>query len=152
MAKRTQSSTRRSSGTTATTSAPNETTADLLEQRVLALAERLGRIVGTVQAKTAGWLEGDALKEELASVRDAAADLLQQLTGNEASAPVARKRPAAVAPRNTKGRSGGGVDAPGKKHRPPVRAEASASRANSQAATLRAAKTMAKTHRRRGRG
>ena len=149
MAKRTQSTRRRSSGTTATTSAPNQTTA---EQRVLALAEQLGRIVGTVQAKTAGWLEGDALKEELASVRDGATDLLQQLTGSKASAPVARKRPASVGPRNTKGRSGGVVDAPGKKHRPPVRAEAGASRANSQAATLRAAKTMAKTHRRRGRG
>jgi len=52
----------------------------------------------------------------------------------------------------TTGRSGGGVDAPGKKHRKPVPSGRSANAAGSQAAKLRTAKTMEKTDRHRGRG
>jgi hypothetical protein len=37
---------------------------------MLAFAEQLGRIAGIAQAKTAGWVDGDALKKELARVRD----------------------------------------------------------------------------------
>jgi len=54
--------------------------------------------------------------------------------------------------RNNRGRSGGIVDAPGKKHRPPTPPDAAANRADNQAAKMRAAKTMVKTSRRRGRG
>jgi hypothetical protein len=122
---------------------------DGLEERVLAFAEQLGRIAGTVQAKTAGWMDGDALKKELARVRDGAAELLQQLTA--AAPPVVVTRADAPAPR-TRGRSGGIVDAPGKKHRPPMPSDPGANRAASQAAKMRAAKTMVKTSRRRGRG
>jgi hypothetical protein len=50
------------------------------------------------------------------------------------------------------GRSGGTVDAPGKRRRKPTRNEPSANVAHSQADKLRTAKTMKKTHRRRGRG
>ena len=124
--------------------------ADGLEERVLAFAEQLGRIAGTVQAKTAGWIDGDALKKELARVRDGATDLLQQLT--DASPVPATKPTAAPAPRRSRGRSGGIVDAPGKKHRPPLPTDPGANRAGSQAAKMRAAKTMVKTFRRRGRG
>jgi len=52
----------------------------------------------------------------------------------------------------SRGRSGGIVDAPGKKHRPPMPTDPGANRADSQAAKMRAAKTMVKTSRRRGRG
>jgi hypothetical protein len=52
----------------------------------------------------------------------------------------------------TAGRSGGVVDAPGKKHRKPAPTDPDANIANSQAAKLRAAKTMVKTTRHRGRG
>jgi hypothetical protein len=52
----------------------------------------------------------------------------------------------------TKGRSGGVVDAPGKKHRKPMPTDPSANIADSQAAKMRTAKTMVKTNRRRGRG
>jgi len=122
-----------------------------LEERVLAFAEQLGRIAGTVQAKTAGWMDGDALKKELARVRDGAADLLQQLTAD--APPVAVSKPTGgPAPRRSRGRSGGIVDAPGKKHRPPMPTDPEANRADSQAAKMRAAKTMVKTSRRRGRG
>jgi hypothetical protein len=96
-------------------------------------------------------MDGDTLKKELARVRDGAADLLQQLT---AAAPaVAENRPTAEAAiRRSRGRSGGIVDAPGKKHRPPTPTDAGANREDSQAAKMRAAKTMVKTPRRRGRG
>jgi hypothetical protein len=59
---------------------------------------------------------------------------------------------ATAAPGVTKGRSGGVVDAPGKKHRKPTPADPGANIADSQAAKLRTAKTMVKTNRRRGRG
>jgi hypothetical protein len=52
----------------------------------------------------------------------------------------------------TKGRSGGVVDAPGKKHRKPMRTDPGGNLADSQAAKMRTAKTMVKTNRRRGRG
>jgi hypothetical protein len=124
---------------------------DGLEERVVAFAEQLGRIAGTVQAKTAGWMDGDTLKNELARVRDGAADLLQQLT---ADAPAVAENEPTTEPaiRRSPGRSGGIVDAPGKKHRPPTPTDPGANRADSQAAKMRAAKTMVKTPRRRGRG
>ena len=127
-------------------------TVDALEQRVLAFAEQLGRIAGTVQAKAAGWMEGDALKKELARVRDGAAELLQHLTANAPPQVAVSTRTGRPAPRKARGRSGGIVDAPGKKHRPPMSPDPGANRADSQAAKMRAAKTMVKTRRRRGRG
>jgi hypothetical protein len=151
MTKHTQSATRRNSSNTAPTTPPGAHTDAGLEERVLAFAEQLGRIAGTVQAKTAGWMDGDALKQELARVRDGAADLLQQLTGDAPA--VAKKRPSAgTALKTSKGRSGGVVDAPGKKHRAAMPSDPDAKRADSQAAKMREAKTMVKTNRRRGRG
>jgi len=149
MAKRTHSASKRNSSTAPSTS--GTPTADVLEKQVVAFAEQLGRIAGTVHAKTAGWMDGDALKKELARVRDGAADLLQRLTADAQD--VAENRPTAgPATRRSRGRSGGIVDAPGKKHRPPTPTDPGANRADSQAAKMRAAKTMVKTPRRRGRG
>lgn len=74
-------------------------------------------------------------------------------TTNAADAAKATKTPAAVAARGgNKERSGGTVDAPGKRHRKPTRNDASASVVHSQADKLRTAKTMKKTNRLRGRG
>ena len=137
---------------TAPITSPGAPRVDALEQRVLAFAEQLGRIAGTVQAKTAGWMDGDALKRELARVRDGAAELLQQLTADAAPPVAVSTRTGGPAPRRTRGRSGGIVDAPGKKHRPPTPTDPGANRADSQAAKMRDAKTMIKTFRRRGRG
>jgi hypothetical protein len=93
----------------------------------------------------------DTLKTELARVRDGAADLLQQLTADAPA--VAENRPTGgAAIRRSRGRSGGIVDAPGKKHRAPMPTDPGANRADSQAAKMRAAKTMVKTSRHRGRG
>jgi hypothetical protein len=123
----------------------------MLEKRVVAFAEQLGRIAGTVHAKTAGLMDGATVKKELARVRDGAADLLQRLTADAQD--VAENRPAAgAATRRSRGRSGGIVDAPGKKRRAPTPAGSGATRAKSQTAKMRAAKTMVKTPRRRGRG
>jgi hypothetical protein len=115
----------------------------------VAFAEQLGRMVGTIQAKAEGWLDRETLNQQIVSVRDGAAHLLEQL----ADATKATKTPAAVgASAGNGGRSGGTVDAPGKRHRKPTRNVASANVAHSQAEKMRTAKTMTKTHRRRGRG
>jgi hypothetical protein len=104
-------------GTSATPSA------DAIEQRVLAFAEQLGRLVGTVQAKADGWMDVPALQEQVTRIRDGAAGLLRQLGEAAARGKAAAatgtgkpKKPAA----STRGRSGGKVDAPGKKHRKPA--------------------------------
>jgi hypothetical protein len=84
-------------------------------------------------------------------VRDGATDLLEHLVGGTTKA--SQKKPAASAARAAaKGRSGGVVDAPGKKHRKPMPTDPGANIADSQAAKMRMAKPMAKTNRRRGRG
>ena len=150
MAKR-DNETTGTNGATTTTGASGVTTADAMEQRVLAFAEQLGRIAGTFQAKAEGWMDRDALTKQIASVRDGAAKLLEQLAGG-ATKPSTAVPSVAVPRGNTKGRSGGVVDAPGKKHRKPMPADSGAKKAASQAAKMRAAKTMVKTNRRRGRG
>lgn len=148
MAKRDNGTTRANRGTT-TTNASGATTADPIEQRLVAFAEQLGRMVRTIQAKAEGWMDRETLNEQIADVRDGAAHLLEQL----AAATKAPKKKAAVAvSRQGKGRSGGVVDAPGKKHRKPPRNDPNANVAHDQANKLRTAKTMMKTYRRRGRG
>jgi len=140
---------KRTKGGATTTNAPGATTADAMEERVVAFAEQLGRIAGTIQAKAEGWMDRETLNEQIADVRDGAAHLLEQL----AAATKAPKKKAAVAvSRQGKGRSGGVVDAPGKKHRKPPRNDPNANVAHDQANKLRTAKTMMKTYRRRGRG
>ena len=96
---------------------------DSVEPMVIALAEQLGTFLGRVQAKADGWLENDALREQVTQIRDGAANLLKRV--NEASA--AERRLAAPKRQGREGesatkparRSGGTVDAPGKRHRKP---------------------------------
>jgi hypothetical protein len=152
-------------------------TGDSMEKRMLALAEQVGRIAGTVQAKAEGWLDRNALSAQIASIRDSATDLLQQIGANAsgeggksggdtrraANRSTASTKPAKTASPKTspgsalkrhaagkqpakgrasstsgaagkkgatrsaaRGRSGGAVDAPGKKHRGPMPSEAGA--------------------------
>jgi hypothetical protein len=133
------------------TNVSGATTADAMEQRVVAFAEELGRIAGTLQAKAEGWLGRETLNRQIASVRDGASDLLEQIAGGAAKASK-KKQATAMARGGTKGRSGGVVDAPGKKHRKPMPTDPGANIADSQAAKMRTAKTMVKTDRHRGRG
>ena len=132
------------------TNTKSATTADALEQRAMALAEELGRIAGTLHARAEGWMDRDTLAKQIASVRDSAAALLEQVTGATKTAP--EEPSAAPALKNPKGRSGGVVDAPGKRHRKPPPADPNATRVASQAVKMRTARTMVKTNRRRGRG
>ena len=142
MAKSDNDTTRANNGTT---------TADAMEQQVVAFAEQLGRIAGTLQTKAEGWLDREPLTRQIASVRDSEAELLEQLSGGATKG--SKTNPVAAARLGkTKGRSGGMVDAPGKKHRKPMQADPGANIADSQAAKMRMARTMVKTNRRRGRG
>ena len=130
--------------------ASGTTTGDALEQRVVAFAEQLGRIAGTFQAKAEGWMDRQTVTKQITSVRDGAAELLERLAG--ATEDAARTPAPPTTLKNTTGRSGGVVDAPGKKHRKPMPADPGRKKAASQAAKVLAAKTMVKTNRHRGRG
>lgn len=152
-----------------TTPEQSASTADSMEQRMLAFAEQIGRVAGTMQAKAEGWLDREALNTQIASIRDGAADLLKQLgattrgaaaaatagargsasnsSGGQAKASPKRsatqgpkrqaggKQPATKREQSAGGgsakaaaaaRSGGRVDAPGKKHRGPMPSEGGA--------------------------
>jgi hypothetical protein len=112
---------------TATTGKSKVTTGtdDPIEQRVVAFAEQLGTLVGTVQAKTQGWLDPEAMGKELTRIRDGASQLLDQLSPKALKAkkaPAKRKatKPSvATATATTARPSRGLVDAPGKRHRKP---------------------------------
>jgi hypothetical protein len=144
------------------------------EQRLVAFAEQLGWLAGTIQGKAEGWLNNETLTAQISKVRDGASALLEQLrpaqtagsarpSGGNASSDgggakakpetrakgadtsedagntrislkgkVASKvRASATSGRvsaksGSKGRSGGAVDAPGKKHRKPMPSESGA--------------------------
>jgi hypothetical protein len=160
MVKRDNGTRRASSGTT------RSEASGAMDPRVIAFAEQLGRFVGTIQAKADGWtdpktldkqtlnkqtLNKEALTKQIASVRDSAARLLDQLADGATRAPK-KKAAVTVAPHGNRGRSGGLVDAPGKKHRQAAPADPDASIADAQANKMRMAKPMEKVHRRRGRG
>jgi hypothetical protein len=138
-------------GSTPATRAPSTNRTEAMEQRVLAFAKQAGYVAGTIQNRAEGWMDRETLGKQLASVRDSATHLLEQL-GN-----VARRsgrKPAARSRKVTRARSGGVVDAPGKKHRKRAPADPDARLAQSQARKLRAATPMEKTtmarHRNRG--
>ena len=95
-------------------------TVDTLEQQVIAYAEQLGRVVGTVQAKAEGWLDRDALNEQMTRVRDGATALLERLGATTVSTTERIVGGRRVSHTVVTGRSGGVVDAPGKKHRKPT--------------------------------
>jgi hypothetical protein len=111
--------------------------ADALEQRVVAFAEQLGRMAGTVQAKA----------ESLLSKKPAPAP-------PTAAAPTTRSR-GKVEPRSRgqlDARGRGQVDAPGKKHRKPTPKDPAVRTATNRMPKMRTAGTKVATSRRRGRG
>jgi len=95
----------------------NAEAASGLERQVLAFAEQLGYVAGSIESKAEGWMDREKLSRQVASVRDGAKQLLDQLATGVASR--VRRRPAPKKPVR-KARSGGAVDAPGKKHRKPA--------------------------------
>ena len=151
MAKRKTGGTQTAATTATIQSSGTAMTADVMEQRVVAFAEQLGRIVGTVQARAEGWMDREALNKQIASVRDSASELLDQLKTTVSKATAATKT-TANAVSTKKARSGGVVDAPGKKHRKPTPKDPRAVAADAKASNIRSGKTMTKTVKQRGRG
>lgn len=109
-----------------------DTAADSVEPMVIALAEQLGTVLGRVRRQADDWMANEALRQQVSQIRDGATQLLERV--NNAGA-AARKSAAKLMPMGkpakktkakksasaakTKGRSGGVVDAPGKRHRRP---------------------------------
>jgi hypothetical protein len=91
-----------------------QSTVDLVEEKLVAFAEQLGLLVGTVHAKAEGWLDRTVLTTEIGRIRDGAADLLAHLNGE---ATLQRKAPARRTATSSTKRNRGPVDAPGKRHR-----------------------------------
>ena len=109
------------------------TTADAVEQKFVALAEQMGRLIGTVQSRAEGWLDPKNMRDQITRIQDGAADLLSHLgTGRMAE-------PAPQPARPSRGRSGGKVDAPGKKHRPPPPSTRTPKPSDDRVARLKAA-------------
>ncbi len=88
-------------------------TIDGAEQQLMALAEQLGTVLGTMRAKADGWLDRDALLGAVGRIRDGAAALLDEVNRARQTAAATPT----VAP--TMRASRGAVDAPGKRHRKP---------------------------------
>jgi hypothetical protein len=121
--------------------------ADDLEDRLVHYSEQLGWLVGTVQAKTEGWLDRAALTENLTRIRDGATDLLSHLTS--VSSPNGATRKGGAKPRalnrtrkaNARAvvRSASLVAAPGKRHRPPAAPTPSVKHSDERLSKLKAA-------------
>jgi hypothetical protein len=145
MAKR---NSRKSNQGTNNRNAQSASTVDSVDQRVVAFAEQVGRIAGTVQAKAEGWFDRKALSEQFASVRDAAADMVKHLGGSEKAPATGTRAGAGGATQSSRGRSGGVVDAPGKKHRKPMPSTPGTKHSDTRIAKM---KVVAESRRRGGR-
>ena len=99
-----------------TSTQKTESTTDRIADRLVAFAEQLAVLVGTVQAKAEGWRDRAMLTREIGRIRDSAADLLAHLNREDAVRKTPAKRTATSATR----RSRGPVEAPGKRHRTPM--------------------------------
>ena len=117
-----------------------------LERQVLAFAEQLGYVAGSIESRAEGWKDREKLSRQLTSVRDGAKQLLGQLASGVASR--VRRAPAPKRPVR-KARSGGTVDAPGKKHRKPAPAgpPAAAARTRNTRVSAAAPRSRAAGHR-----
>jgi hypothetical protein len=79
-----------------------------LGEQAIALAEQLGRIVGTIEGTAESWVGREKLADQLTRVRDGASQMLNGLTaqaerGRDAAMSAARK----VSPMGAKKRAGG---------------------------------------------
>jgi len=80
-----------------------------LEQQVIAIAEQLGRIAASVEARSESQLDRPEFRAQILRIRERAAQLVERLNGHSESADE-RKARARVQSREK-------VAAPGKKHR-----------------------------------
>ena len=146
MAKRQESAGRSVSGSMSARSATDVA----IRKRVVALAEKMGRMVASAQTQAEGWLSRKVLSEQLLELRAGANELLAHL-GVSSRARKRVTRPKSSSPK-ARARSGGVVDAPGKKHRKPLPADPDASVAKSQAAKMREAEPRGQIYRRSRQG
>ena len=132
----------RKTGNPTASQSPSETSArtapDAVEQKVVALAEQMGRLIGTVQAKAEGWLDPQHMRDQLTRIQEGATDLLAHLAPGSAAG-TSGESARQAAGQNSRGRSGGKVDAPGKKHRPPPPSMRPAKPSDDRVAKLKAA-------------
>jgi hypothetical protein len=106
---------------------------DAVQQAMTAFAEQLGWFLGTVKSKADSVLENEQLVKQVSRIRDGATDLLSRVkqasdvaknAAAKAAAPPTKPAARPAAKPAAKGaartaRSGGTVDAPGKRHRKP---------------------------------
>ena len=131
---------------------------DAMEQKLVAFAEQIGRIAGTVSAKAEGLMDRDALKQQIAGVRDSASELLEHLSdgvtsiAGRATGTAAKPAAASKAAARTAPKSADPAHAPGKKHRKPMPKDPRAAAADAKRSTMRGSKASMKTMKKRGRG
>jgi hypothetical protein len=105
------------------TSAPPSGASDTMDQRLTALAEQLGTLVGTLQNKAEELIDREELAKELSRLKQDATGLLDQLGSIASSVGTRSAKPknptAAKSNSAAKASDRGPVDAPGKRHRPP---------------------------------
>jgi hypothetical protein len=153
-----------------------------LEQGVVQIAEQLGYFLGTVRARADGFLENEAVAKQVSTIRDGAIDLLTRVgkagfaaqeSVMSAVAPAVaaaksgatkaaksvekavekpKKRDSKPAVKITTARSGGTVDAPGKKHRKAPPKSSPIQKGMGEAAGKKAGQKQFKVGKSRGRG
>ena len=124
-----------------------DTAGDLIEESVVAFAEQLGSLVGTVQGRAEGWLDRKELSREVGRIRDSASGLLDVM--NRSFTEQRRAAAKQTAPPTRPSR--GPVDAPGKRHRKPTPQEPS-NKHMGEAIGKQMGQKSVKTGRRGGRG
>ena len=119
-----------------------------VEERVIALAHQLGRLIGTVEGKAEGLLDREALNKQVTQIRDGATELLDHL-GGAIAAGRSESTADAKPPKAARAvRGGGNVDAPGKTHRPRPKSARGVKHSNQTVAKIKGAKTMRRGNRR----
>lgn len=95
------------------------------ESKIEDFAEELGKLLGAARGRAESWLgQRQAIAEQLTNIRDTAADLLQQLTGN------------------------GGVARRGRRGRPPAKRGLGRPRKDAAASAMGATPTIGKRRKR----
>ena len=119
-----------------------------IEERVLGLAQQLGRLIGTVERKAEGLVDQAALNKQVTQIRDSANELLDHL-GSAIASGRAETAAEATSPNLSRpARSGGTVDAPGKSHRKRTASPRGVKHSDQTISKIKGAKTMRKGHRR----
>jgi hypothetical protein len=95
--------------------------ASKLGEQAIALAERLGRIAGTVEGTAESWLNDPALAAQLTRVRDGATRMLRELQAATARGrKTSKSKNAKPSAATATGQAADHAHAPGKKRRGPA--------------------------------